>query len=181
MTASGRKSAGVITAFGSSRLGSDDPRYAEVYALARQLAQLGWHGQTGGFQCMMAAFAQGMDAGGGDVRGVTLSRFPTPPQNTLTEELRCDDFFSRMKVLIEQCDAWLVLPGGLGTLSEFAMCWDLKSIRVLEPRPLIFFGADWQPLLDVMADTLVMSVDHAQEMVTLCTTPKQVVAALEGR
>jgi len=168
----------VVSAFGSSRIAVDDPRYSDVVALARQLAQAGWQGQTGGHQGMMAAFAQGMAAGGGEVRGVTLRRFPTPPDNALSEELRCDDFFHRMKILIEECDAWLVLPGGLGTLSEFAMCWDLKAIRVVGSRPLVFYGDGWQPLIAAFESTLEMSVDHAMEMIVVCSTPQQVLEAL---
>ena len=126
----------------------------------------------------MAAFAQGMQAGGGKVRGVTLRRFPTPPDNTLSEELRCDDFFHRMKILIEECDAWLVLPGGLGTLSEFAMCWDLKAIQVLGSRPLIFYGEGWKPLIAAFEATLEMSVDDAMKMIAICTTPQQVLDLL---
>ncbi len=170
--------AGTITAFGASRIGADDPRYQAAVTLARRLAQAGWQGQTGGHQGMMAAFAQGMAAGGGRVRGVTLRRFPTPPENSLSEELRCEDFFARMKILVEACDAWLVLPGGLGTLAEFAMCWDLKAIQVLESRPLIFYGAEWRPLIAAIEATLEMSVDHAMEMITICTTPEQVLARL---
>jgi len=169
----------VISAFGSSRIAADDARYRDAVVLARHLAEAGWQGQTGGHQGMMAAFAEGMAAGGGQVRGVTLRRFPTPPENSLSEELRCDDFFARMKILIEECDAWLVLPGGLGTLSEFAMCWDLKAIRVLEARPLLLYGVDWKPLLAAFASSLEMSVDHAMEMVTPCSTSQQVLAALD--
>jgi len=168
----------VISAFGSSRIAESDSRYQDVRSLASLLAQAGWQGQTGGHQGMMAAFSEGMQAGGSSVRGVTLRCFPTPPENTLSEELRCDDFFNRMKILIEECDAWLVLPGGLGTLSEFAMCWDLKAIQVLEARPLIFYGDDWKPLMTAFESTLEMSVDHAMEMITLCSTSQQVLDVL---
>ncbi|MDX8413526.1 MAG: LOG family protein [Mariprofundales bacterium] len=170
----------VISAFGSSRIAEEDPRYSEVLVLARLLAQAGWQGQVGGHQGVMAAFSQGMVAGGSTVRGVTLDCFPTPSDHTLSEELRCDDFFHRMKLLIEACDAWLVLPGGLGTLSEFAMCWDLKAIDIIAARPLILYGAGWRPLMAAFESTLAMSVDHAMEMVTLCTTPQEVLAVLDG-
>ncbi|RMH51975.1 MAG: hypothetical protein D6682_02915 [Zetaproteobacteria bacterium] len=168
----------MISAFGSSCIPSDDPRYRAVVALGRRLAEAGWRGQTGGHQGMMAAFAEGMAQGGGAVRGVTLSRFPTPPENALAEELRCDDFFERMKRLVEECDAWLVLPGGLGTLSEFAMCWDLKAIRVVEPRPLIFFGDCWPPLLAALERHLVMSVEDAMAQVVCCRSEDAVLSVL---
>ncbi len=169
---SGRKR---LTAFGSSRIGPDDPRYDDVRMLSRRIAELGWDGMTGGHQGMMAAFSEGIHAGGGHIRGITLERFPTPPDNTLSEEVRARDFFDRMRVLIEEADAWLVLPGGLGTLAELAMSWDLLAIRVLEPRPLLLYGEMWRPILDVLREELVLSMDTAFDSIVLCRKPDQVL------
>ncbi|RME87368.1 MAG: hypothetical protein D6771_00600, partial [Zetaproteobacteria bacterium] len=96
-----------IAAFGSSR--PDLPRglYEEVRAMAQMLGEAGFDGLVGGHQGMMAAFSEGLTAGGGHVRGVTLSRFPTPPEHTLAEEVRARDFFERMRHLIEDADGWL--------------------------------------------------------------------------
>ena len=111
----------LITAFGSSRITEDDTRFVDVESLAMKIGQLGWHGMVGGHQGMMAAFSRGVRLGGGEVTGVTLEVFPTPPNNTLSEEKRAVHFFERMQVLIEDPIAYLVLPGGLGTLSELSM------------------------------------------------------------
>lgn len=167
-----------ITAFGSSRVAADDPLFHDVQELSRKLATQGWDGLTGGHQGMMAAFSQGIHAGGGHIRGVTLERFPTPPANTLSEEHRAHDFFDRMQILIEQSDAYLVLPGGLGTLAELAMTWDLLAIHVLEPRPLILYGAMWEPVIETLNEQLIMSVDHGFEQLHLAHTHQQVLDIL---
>ncbi len=167
-----------ITAFGSSRIGAEEPVFADVQQLSSRLATSGWDGITGGHQGMMAAFSQGIRQGGGHVRGITLECFPTPPDNTLSEEIRAKDFFDRMQVMIEQTDAYLVLPGGLGTLAELAMSWDLMAINVLEPRPLILYGDMWGDILDQLHNSLVMSVDHGFEMMTICKTHDEVLSAL---
>lgn len=167
-----------ITAFGSSRIAAKEPCYADVRLLSSKLARAGWDGMTGGHQGMMAAFSQGMRQGGGHVRGVTLERFPTPPDNTLSEEIRARDFFERMQVLIESADAYLVLPGGLGTLAELAMSWDLLSINVLEPRPLILYGKMWREIHDQLHSNLVMSVDHGFELMQICESHDDVLTAL---
>ncbi len=120
-----------ITAFGSSSMPEDNPYFNDVLHLGERLGHAGWDALTGGHQGMMAAICKGIRAGGGHVRGVTLERFPTPPENHLSEEVRARDFFERMQILIEQSDAWLALPGGLGTLAELAMSWDLLAIGVL--------------------------------------------------
>jgi len=168
-----------ITAFGSSRLEEDDPRFAEVVRLGERLGHSGWDALTGGHQGMMAAICRGIRAGGGHVRGVTLERFPTPPDNHLSEEVRARNFFERMQILIEQTDAYLALPGGLGTLAELAMSWDLLAIGVLEPRPLILYGDSWTSLAAPLRESLVLSVDHAFDLIRYCHTPDEVLTALE--
>ena len=167
-----------ITAFGSSRLPENDPRFADVEDLGRQLGEAGWDGLTGGHQGMMAAICRGIRAGGGHVRGITLERFPTPPGNHLSEEVRARNFFERMQILIEETDAYLVLPGGLGTLAELAMSWDLQAIGVLERRPLIVYGDSWEPLMQPLQESLIWSVDEACELLHHCRTADEVLAAL---
>lgn len=170
-----------LAAFGSSRLGHENPEYADVSVLARAIAEAGWDGMTGGHQGMMAAFSEGIHAGGGHIRGITLERFPTPPGNTLSEEIRARDFFDRMRTLIEEADAWLVLPGGLGTLAELAMSWDLMAIRVLEPRPLLLYGDMWGPVIDVLRNHLILSADRAFESIHICKAHQDILTALSER
>jgi len=167
-----------LTAFGSSRIAADDPRFADVERLSRKLAMQDWDGLTGGHQGMMAAFSQGIRDGGGHVRGITLERFPTPPGNTLSEEVRAKNFFERMQVLIEEADAYIVLPGGLGTLAELAMSWDLLTINVLEPRPLILYGEMWSDVVDLLQRSLVMSVDHTFDRLHICSSHEAVLDIL---
>lgn len=170
-----------ITAFGSSRIAEHEAVFADVECLSTRLAEQGYDGMTGGHQGMMAAFSRGIRTGGGHVRGITLERFPTPPGNTLSEETRAHDFFDRMQTLIEDANAYLVLPGGLGTLAELAMTWDLLAIRVLEPRPIIVYGEMWQPLLNACKESLVLSVDNVFSQLRLCTTHDEVLSALQQR
>lgn len=169
-----------ISAFGSSRITPDDPRFIDTVALSRKLAENGWDGTAGGHQGMMAAFSLGITSGGGHVRGITLERFPTPPANTLSEEVRAHGFFDRMQMLIEQANAYLVLPGGLGTLAELAMTWDLLAINVLEPRPLILYGEIWSAVVERLRETLVMSVDHTFACIHCCETHDEVLEILNG-
>jgi len=169
-----------LAAFGSSQIGPEAAVYQDVRALSKKIALAGWDGMTGGHQGMMAAFSEGMHAGAGHIRGITLERFPTPPNNTLSEEIRCRDFFERMGVMIEQSDAWLVLPGGLGTLAELAMSWDLLAIRVLEPRPLLLYGDMWQPIIDTLSEQLVLSAEHAFESIQICHSHQEVLDALHA-
>ncbi|MDX8397983.1 MAG: LOG family protein [Mariprofundaceae bacterium] len=169
-----------ITAFGSSRISAGDALFQDVELLSEKIAQQGWDGLTGGHQGMMAAFSQGIRSGGGHMQGVTLECFPTPPGHSFSEELRVNSFFLRMQHLIEDCDAWIVLPGGLGTLSELAMTWDLCAINMLQDRPLILYGEMWPAIIDQLQDSLVMSVDHGFiDILSVCQSHDEVLRALE--
>ncbi|MDX8389388.1 MAG: LOG family protein [Mariprofundaceae bacterium] len=168
-----------ITAFGASRLDEKDPIYHDVVALGQRLAKSGWNGMTGGHQGLMAAFSQGIHQGGGHMRGVTLECFPTPPNNLFIEEQRAHNFFERMQTLIEDSDAWIVLPGGLGTLAELAMTWDLLAIEVLKMRPLILYGDMWREIMKELQTHLLTSTNHSFTMVHYCTTIDEVMEALE--
>ncbi len=169
-----------ITAFGASRTDLDPHLYADVTELSRKIASLGWDGLVGGHQGMMAAFCQGIRAGGGHVRGITLERFPTPPDHALSEEIRAHTFFDRMEALIEGGKAYLVLPGGLGTVAELAMTWDLLVIHVLEPRPLILYGPMWRDILDAFARGLLFSSDLPMQHVFCCESHEAVLGCLEA-
>ena len=168
-----------LTAFGSSRIGPESAVYKDVFDLSTKIGLAGWDGMTGGHQGMMAAFSEGIHAGQGHIRGITLERFPTPPDNTLSEEQRAHNFFDRMGILIEEAQAWLVLPGGLGTLSELAMTWDLLAIQVLEPRPLLLYGDMWEPIISTLSDQLVLSAEHAFDSIRICKTHDDVLNALQ--
>jgi len=169
-----------LAAFGSSRIGAEADVYQDVFRLSKDIAMAGWDGITGGHQGMMAAFSEGMHAGGGHIRGITLARFPTPPDHTLSEEIRARNFFERMGTMIEQSDAWLVLPGGLGTLAELAMTWDLLAIQVLEPRPLLLYGDMWQPIVDTLSGQLVLSAEKAFENIRICNSHEDILEALQS-
>jgi len=167
-----------LAAFGASRVDSQSNEYCDVLQLSTAIARHGWNGMTGGHEGMMAAFSQGIHAGGGHIRGITLERFPTPPDNSFSEEIRAGDFFDRLGQMIEQADAWLVLPGGLGTLAELAMTWDLIAIRVLEPRPLLLYGEMWEPVIEVLNKQLLMSTQRAFDSIHICHSHADVLQQL---
>ena len=59
-----------------------------------------------------------------------------------------------MYALIEECDAALVLPGGIGTLAEFAVMWNQIQTQGISSRPLIFIGRGWRVVIDQFYDQL---------------------------
>ncbi len=168
-----------LSVFAASNCPPKSPLYADVQALGKAIAKQGWDGLTGGHVGLMAAFAEGMHASGAHMRGITLDCFPTPKGHCLHDEQDAPHFFERMRRLIEEADAYLVLPGGLGTLAELAMCWDLLSIGLLAKRPLMLYGQDWQEMIAVLQKHLLLSKPQAFDQLVFCTSADDVLKALE--
>ena len=66
----------------------------------------------------------------------------------MDEEQRHATQKERLYALIENCDSAVVLPGGIGTLAEFAVMWSQMQIGAISPRKLIFVGDEWRDLIE---------------------------------
>ena len=170
----------VVAVFGSSRIGPDDPDYHQAERLGRLLGEAGWTVATGGHDGAMAAVSRGAREAGAHVVGVTM---PGPqgrsPNAWVAEERPADDLFARLRMLLD-ADAWIAVAGGVGTLAEIAVAWNLMQNAHVAPRPLIVVGAGWRTVLDSLGDALV--VDGADlAMVTAVPDAEAAMAALGPR
>ena len=170
----------VVAVFGSSRIGPDDADYHEAERLGRLLGHAGWTVATGGHDGAMAAVSRGAREAGAHVVGVTM---PGPqgrsPNAWVAEERPADDLFARLRMLLD-ADAWIAVAGGVGTLAEIAVAWNLMQNAHVAPRPLIVVGAGWRTVLDSLGDALV--VDTADlAMVTAVPDAEAAMAALGPR
>jgi uncharacterized protein (TIGR00730 family) len=141
-----------ITVFGGSQPTSGDPTYQEALHLGKLIAQAGYTLLNGGYIGTMEALSRGAAEAGGRVIGVTCDQIevwrPVKANKWVTEEWHFATFQERIFALIENCDACLALPGGVGTLTELVLTWNLLLTRILLPRPLILIGAGWQAVID---------------------------------
>jgi len=173
-------SARVVAVFGSSRIGPADAEYALAEHLGRLLGERGWTVATGGHDGAMAAVSRGARESGAHVVGVTL---PGPqgrsPNAWVAEERPADDLFARLRMLLD-ADAWIAVAGGVGTLAEIAVAWNLMQNAHVAPRPLIVVGEGWRAVIDALRESLV--VDAADlAMVTVVPDAEAAIAALGSR
>jgi uncharacterized protein (TIGR00730 family) len=137
-----------ITVFGGSQPTPGDPIYQEALHLGTLIAQSGYTLLNGGYIGTMEALSRGAAEAGGRVIGVTCDQIeawrPVKANNWVTEEWHYATFQERIFALIENCDAYLALPGGVGTFAELVLTWNLLLTRILPPRPLILIGLGWQ-------------------------------------
>jgi uncharacterized protein (TIGR00730 family) len=141
-----------ISVFGGSQPKPGDPNYQDALQLGKLIAQAGYTLLNGGYIGTMEALSRGAAEAGGHVIGVTCDQIetwrPVKANPWVTEEWHVATFHERIFTLIESCDACLALPGGVGTLAELVLTWNLLLTRILPPRPLILIGTGWQAVID---------------------------------
>jgi uncharacterized protein (TIGR00730 family) len=167
-----------VAVFGSARLQPQDPEYAEARRTGELIARAGWTVCTGGYDGAMAAASEGASGAGGHVVGVTVSAWSErrSPNRWVAEERAADSLIARLSELVHS-DAWVAMAGGVGTLAEVALAWNLLQTAELGPRPLVLMGPRWRALLPVLREQLVIG-DHDMELVTLADDPESAVAAV---
>jgi len=143
----------VVSIFGSGRARPDERACLLAEHLGRALAQAGFAIANGGYGGTMYASAQGAAQAGGTVIGVTCSAFKNSVANEyVTRELVTASLEERLNTLVRLGRAYVVLPGGTGTLLELAMVWELKNKGFLDrAKPLVLLGDFWKPLVELVA------------------------------
>lgn len=145
-----------ISVFGGSTPKPGEAAYDQAYQLGKMIGEAGYTLLTGGYLGTMEAVSRGASESGGWVVGVTCDQIekwrPIPPNNWVQEERRHTTQKERLYALIDNCDSAMVLPGGIGTLAEFAVMWSQMQIGAISPRPLIFIGDGWRELIEFFFD-----------------------------
>jgi len=178
-----------ITIFGSSLPPEGTPAYREAQELGRGLAERGFAVCNGGYGGLMEASARGAREAGGHTLGVTCSIWPRPANPWIVEEVRTASFPERLMTLIARGDAYVVLPGGTGTLAELALAWEMMNKSALSAtvggkRPLLLLGAYWQPVIDCLEQEPRLAAPGsdrhlaAMDLITVVAGAREAVEAL---
>jgi uncharacterized protein (TIGR00725 family) len=118
----------IITIFGTGRAKQGGTNFKLAYSMGKLLAQAGFTIANGGYGGTMLAAAKGAAQVGGEVIGVTCSAFKNSTANQyVTREIVTASLDERLDTLIKLGQAYVVLPGGTGTLLELAKVWELKN------------------------------------------------------
>ena len=142
-----------VTLFGSARATPGSWVYDEVKRLSAALADMGCDIVTGGGPGLMQAANEGAAASAAADRvqsvGIRVDLPFEQDVNPFVEEAyEHQTFFTRLHQFVLMSDAYVVLPGGIGTVLEATMVWQLLQVRHLHDTPLIFIGAMWSDLVD---------------------------------
>jgi uncharacterized protein (TIGR00730 family) len=166
-----------ISVFGGSNPEEGSPAYEQAYQLGKLLGSHGMVVMTGGYMGTMEAVSRGASETGGHVIGVTSEAIeayrPTSPNQWVDEEWRFKGLKERLNALVEECDAAIALPGGIGTLLEICLTWNQILINSIHPKPLILVGEPWHNVIDTFFDQLNDYVsERNRKFITFASDPQ---------
>jgi hypothetical protein len=146
-----------VTIFGSSRARPEDDVYKKAESIATRLAENGFAVITGGGSGVMEAANKGAALAGGKSIGLNIQlpfeQMPNPYSNL---SLSFRYFFVRKVMFVKYAVAYIILPGGFGTLDELFESVTLIQTKKIKPFPVILVGSEyWKGLLDWVKGTVL--------------------------
>lgn len=175
----------VVAVYGSAMVQSHEADYIASYEVGKVLAQAGYGVMTGGYAGVMGAASQGAAEAGGYVIGVTTSAFDTGegdgvmPNQWLADEIRHPTLRERLLHLVLEADAYVVMPGGMGTMHELITVWELMRVGEIPVRPLICYGHYWDKMLEPMLQSPYIR-KQAWDLLLIAHQPEDVVTLLQA-
>ncbi len=146
-----------VTVFGSARFRPDEPEYEQARTIGRLLAEAGYAVITGGGPGAMEAANRGCQEGGGLSVGCNIELPHEQFVNRYVDmAIEFRYFFARKTMFVKYADAFVILPGGLGTLDELFEALTLIQTGKIRHFPVVLVGTSyWGGLVDWMRSTQV--------------------------
>ena len=157
-----------ITVFGSSRFKEDNEYYKAAREMGKRIAQIGFVTMTGGGPGIMEAANRGAFENGGISLGCNIQLpFEQIPNKYLTKSITFEHFFVRKVLLTKYSYAFIIMPGGFGTMDEFFETLTLVQTKTVTQFPIVLFGKEYYRELWVMIGHMVDRGAIAEEDLSL--------------
>ncbi|MGN6294224.1 MAG: TIGR00730 family Rossman fold protein [Chitinophagaceae bacterium] len=143
-----------ITVFGSARFKEDHPYYQQAREFGKRIAALGFTTMTGGGPGIMEAANRGAYESGGVSVGCNIQLpFEQKENPYLHKSVTFEHFFVRKVLLIKYSYAFIIMPGGFGTMDEFFETLTLVQTKTITQFPIVLFGKEYyRELLETIED-----------------------------
>lgn len=173
-----------VTIYGSARLRADEGLYVLTEEIAYRLGQAGFSIITGGGPGVMEAANKGARKAGVTSVGLNIALPEEQAGNTYaTKSITFNHFFSRKVMLVKYATAFVIMPGGLGTLDELTEVLTLMQTCKIKPFPVILFGSEfWQGFLDWLRNSVLDGGFISEgdfDLVRVCDHPDEVIEAIQ--
>ena len=141
-----------ITVFGSARFNEDNEYYIKAREFGKKIAELGFATMTGGGPGIMEAANRGAFENGGVSVGCNIQLpFEQKANPYLNKTITFEHFFVRKVILVKYSYAFIIMPGGFGTMDEFFEILTLVQTKTVTNFPIVLFGKEYyQPLKEMI-------------------------------
>ena len=138
-----------VTVFGSARVKEDHPWYKSAREIGKRVSELGLTVMTGGGPGIMEAANRGAFENGGMSVGCNIQLPFEQKANTYMQRfITFEHFFVRKVLLVKYSYAFVIMPGGFGTMDEFFETLTLIQTKTITQFPMVLFGKEYyQPLM----------------------------------
>jgi len=172
-----------VTIYGSARLRRDDKLYAQTEEIARRLGEIGFSIITGGGPGVMEAANKGALKAGVTSVGLNIELPEEQVCNDyITKSITFGHFFVRKVMLVKYATAFIIIPGGLGTLDELTEVLTLMQTHKIKPFPVILFNSEyWEGFLTWLKNLALAKGFISEEDLSLlrvCDHPDEVIEAV---
>lgn len=139
-----------ITVFGSARFKEDHPYYVAAREMGKRIAELGFTTMTGGGPGIMEAANRGAFENGGYSVGLNIQLpFEQSANPYVQNSVTFEHFFVRKTLLVKYSYAFIIMPGGFGTLDEFYETLTLIQTKSILQFPIVLYGTEYfRPLME---------------------------------
>ena len=173
-----------VSIYGSARIKPGDKLYSQTEEIARRLGEMGFSIITGGGPGVMEAANKGALQAGVTSVGLNID-LPEEqiPNAYTTRSMTFKHFFVRKVMLVKYAVAFIIIPGGLGTIDELTELLTLMQTHKIKPLPVVLFdGSYWEGFLNwlrssVLAKGFVSEEDFS--LLRVCDEPGEVIEAVE--
>jgi uncharacterized protein (TIGR00730 family) len=172
-----------VSIFGSARLGPDNPWYLKTQEISEKLSNAGFSVISGGGPGVMEAANKGAFHGTGYSIGLNIELPHEQHSNPYQDiSISFEHFYSRKVMFMKYAVAYVVMPGGFGTLDELAECLTLVQTGKTRRMPIILVGSEfWKGLIEWWADAMLnLGTINPEDLklVTVIDDPDEIVSAI---
>jgi uncharacterized protein (TIGR00730 family) len=140
----------IITVFGSAFTQPDDELYKSCIEIGNILSKNGFTVCSGGYGGTMEAVSKGAKQNNGKTLGVTVQNWDRKTNEYIDENIKMSNLMERMTELIALGDAYIILPGGTGTLLEIASALELMNKRLMKEKIMVFYTSHWKQVIETL-------------------------------
>jgi uncharacterized protein (TIGR00725 family) len=170
----------LVSVLGSSQSGPDSFEYTVAERTGELLARAGMGVITGGYGGVMEAALKGAAQCEGKCIGVTTAFYKHLEKNQYVKrEVRTNSYNDYLMQILDLSNAYILVPGSVGTLFEFSAIWALSECGAIKKKPAVCIGEQWREIAETMA-FYSTEAQKSKQLFSFVESPQEAVSLLQS-